>query len=53
MSQHRVLPHQVANDYSISVVEWWYQFDGGQIRELPELLEGWDYNTHTVIGVDV
>ncbi|OAH63798.1 hypothetical protein [Dietzia cinnamea] len=53
MAHFRVLPHRVASAASIKVEQWWYRLGDGEISDLPELVPGWDYNTHTVVGVDV
>lgn len=52
MAHYRVLPHAVASTESIRLVRWWFRLEDGDVRELPEAIEGWDYNSRLVVGAD-
>jgi hypothetical protein len=52
MATLRFLPHQIADPSSVSWNRWWMERDGER-SELSSKLEGWDYASHTTVGISV
>ena len=52
MAALRLLPHRVADARSVSWHRWWTERDGNR-TELSALLAGWDYASHTTVGISV
>lgn len=52
MAHYRVLPHSVAAPEAVTLKRWWFKLEDGDVRELPDAIEGWDYNSRLVIGAD-
>ena len=52
MAVLRFLPHRIADARSVTWHRWWTENDGTR-TELPALLKGWDYASHTTVGVSV
>src|SRR5690242_17931778 len=48
----RLLPHRVADAHSVSWHRWWTEREGNR-TELSTLLTGWDYASHTTVGISV
>jgi len=46
------LPHRSADTRSVSWYGWWTERDGDRV-ELAALLAGWDYGSHTTVGISV
>ena len=47
-----LLPHRIADAHSVSWHRWWIERDGDR-TELSALLAGWDYASHTTVGISV
>ena len=52
MAALRFLPHKIADARSVSWHRWWTERDGNR-TELSALLPGWDYASHTTVGISV
>lgn len=52
MAALRLLPHKIADAHSVTWHRWWTERDGAR-TELPALLTGWDYASHTTVGISV
>ena len=52
MAALRLLPHRIADARSVSWHRWWTERDGNR-TELSALLAGWDYASHTTVGISV
>ena len=52
MAVLRFLPHRIADARSVSWHRWWTEHDGNR-TELSALLAGWDYASHTTVGISV
>lgn len=52
MAVLRFLPHRIADARSVSWYRWWIEHDGNR-TELSALLAGWDYASHTTVGISV
>ena len=52
MAALRFLPHRIAAASSVSWRPWWTEHDGNR-TELSALLAGWDYASHTTVGISV
>ena len=52
MAVVRLLPHRIASPDSVSWHHWWTESDGDRI-ELSAAMKGWDYASHTTVGISV
>jgi hypothetical protein len=52
MATLRFMPHKIADARSVSWHRWWTERDGNR-TELSGLLAGWDYASHTTVGISV
>lgn len=52
MATLRFLPHRIADARSVSWHRWWTESDGNR-TELSTPLAGWDYASHTTVGISV
>ena len=52
MAVLRFMPHRIADTRSVTWHRWWTESDGSR-TELSRLLTGWDYASHTTIGITV
>jgi hypothetical protein len=48
----RFLPHRIADTRSVTWHRWWTESDGSR-TELSRFLAGWDYASHTTLGISV
>src|SRR5579875_3696193 len=52
MAALRFLPHRVADVGSVIWHHWWTERDGSRV-ELTSTVSGWDYASHTTVGISV